>query len=296
MIILESHTVSEAISNVRLVDYCIGLFPQVPTRNAVKKAMKREEIVLNKEVGRTGLWVKQFDVIKFVDPQKKLPKPFPLKIDVLHEEDSFAVVFKPAGLVVSGNLHRTLENALIDQLQKSEAPDAIKWARPVHRLDGATSGLVILAKTLSAHHHFGKLFTDRTIKKEYHAIVQGVPDDQTISISVDGKQAESLLTRISLVPSLQNEQLSLVKLEPRTGRTHQLRIHCAEIGHPIVGDQLYGEQGNIMKHKGLFLAATSLKFEHPLTSEMMTISAPTPAKFNALIDREVRRYDRLKKS
>lgn len=296
MIILESHTVSEAISNVRLVDYCIGLFPQLPTRNAVKKSMKREEIVLNKEVGRTGLWVKQFDVIEFVDPRKKLPKPFPLKIDVLHEEDSFAVVFKPAGLVVSGNLHRTLENALIDQLQKSEAPDAIKWARPVHRLDGATSGLVILAKTLSAHHHFGKLFAERTIKKEYHAVVQGVPEDQTISISVDGKQAESVLTRISSVPSLQNEQLSLVKLEPRTGRTHQLRIHCVEIGHPIVGDQLYGEQGNIMKHKGLFLAATSLKFEHPLTFEMVTISAPIPVKFNALLDREARRYDRLKKS
>lgn len=296
MIILESHTVSEAISNVRLVDYCIGLFPQLPTRNAVKKAMKREEIVLNKEVGRTGLWVKQFDVIEFVDPRKKLPKPFPLKIDVLHEEDSFAVVLKPAGLVVSGNLHRTLENALIDQLQKSEAPDAIKWARPVHRLDGPTSGLVILAKTLSAHHHFGKLFAERTIKKEYHAIVQGVPDNQTISISVDGKQAESVLTRISSVPSLQNEQLSLVKLEPKTGRTHQLRIHCAEIGHPIVGDQLYGEQGNIMKHKGLFLAATSLTFDHPVTSEMVTISAPIPAKFNALLDREARRYDRLKKS
>lgn len=296
MIILESHTVSEAISNVRLVDYCIGLFPQLPTRNAVKKAMKREEIVLNKEVGRTGLWVKQFDVIEFVDPRKKLPKPFPLKIDVVHEEDSFAVVLKPAGLVVSGNLHRTLENALIDQLQKSEAPDAIKWARPVHRLDGPTSGLVILAKTLSAHHHFGKLFAERTIKKEYHAIVQGVPDNQTISISVDGKQAESVLTRISSVPSLQNEQLSLVKLEPKTGRTHQLRIHCAEIGHPIVGDQLYGEQGNIMKHKGLFLAATSLTFDHPVTSEMVTISAPIPAKFNALLDREARRYDRLKKS
>lgn len=296
MIILESHTVSEAISNVRLVDYCIGLFPQLPTRNAVKKAMKREEIVLNKEAGRTGLWVKQFDVIEFVDPRKKMPKAFPLKIEVLHEEDSFAVVFKPAGLVVSGNLHRTLENALIDQLQKSEAPDAIKWARPVHRLDGATSGLVILAKTLSAHHHFGKLFAERTIKKEYHAIVQGVPNNQTISISVDEKQAESVLTRISSVPSLQNEQLSLVKLEPKTGRTHQLRIHCAEIGHPIVGDQLYGEQGNIMKHKGLFLAATSLTFEHPVTSEMVTISAPIPAKFNALLDREARRYDRLKKS
>ncbi len=293
MIVLESHKVMEPTSNVRLVDYCIGLFPQLPTRNAVKKAMKRGEIVLNGEVGRTGLWVKQLDVIQLIDPRNKLPKPFPLEIDVVHEEDGFAVVFKPAGLVVSGNLFRTLENALIDQLSKSKAADALKWARPVHRLDGATSGLVILAKTLSAHHHFGDQFARRKIQKEYHAIVQGIPNDQKITIQVDGKQAESTLTVLSSVPSLQNGHLSLVKLEPKTGRTHQLRIHCAEIGHPIVGDQLYGEQGNIMKHKGLFLAATSLDFEHPITREKVTISASIPTKFTALLERENRRFERF---
>lgn len=295
MIVLESHTVSQSVSNVRLVDYCIGLFPQLPTRNAVKKAMKREEVLLNEVIGTTGMWVKQNDVIQFVDPRKRLPKPFPLVIDVVHEEDDFAIVFKPAGLVVSGNLHRTLENALIDQLTPSKAADGFKWARPVHRLDGATSGLVILAKTLSAHHHFGKQFEARTIQKEYHAVVQGSPKNQMISLPVDGKSAESSLSVLSTVPSLQNEHLSLVKLSPKTGRTHQLRIHCAEIGHPIVGDQLYGESGNVMKHKGLFLAATSLTFEHPKSGNAMTVSAPIPIKFHALLEREERRFNRFHK-
>lgn len=293
MIVLESHTVSQSVSNVRLVDYCIGLFPQLPTRNAVKKAMKREEVLLNEVIGTTGMWVKQNDVIQFVDPRNRLPKPFPLVIDVVHEEDDFAIVFKPAGLVVSGNLHRTLENALIDQLTPSKAADVFKWARPVHRLDGATSGLVILAKTLSAHHHFGKQFEARTIQKEYHAVVQGSPKNQVISLPVDGKSAESSLLVLSTVPSLQNEHLSLVKLSPKTGRTHQLRIHCAEIGHPIVGDQLYGESGNVMKHKGLFLAATSLTFEHPKSGNAMTVSAPIPIKFHALLEREERRFNRF---
>lgn len=293
MIVLESHTVNEPQSNTRLVDYCIGLFPQLPTRNAVKKAMKRDELLLNEVIGTTGMWVKQNDIIELVDPRKRLPKPFPLAINVVHEEDGFAVVFKPAGLVVSGNLHRTLENALIDQLTPSKAADGLKWARPVHRLDGPTSGLVILAKTLSAHHHFGKQFEERTIKKEYHAVVQGCPENQLISFPVDGKQAQSKLAVLSTVPSLQNEHISLVKLEPKTGRTHQLRIHCAEIGHPMVGDQLYGESGNVMKHKGLFLAATSLAFEHPETGDLVTISVPIPVKFQALLEREERRFKRF---
>ncbi|MDG1332999.1 MAG: RluA family pseudouridine synthase [Crocinitomicaceae bacterium] len=290
MIVLKEHTVSKELSSVRLVDYCIGLFPQTPTRNAVKKAMKRGEIMHNSILGETGFWVKQHDLIQLIDPQSKRPKPFPLEIEIIHEEDSFAVVLKPAGLVINGNQFRTLENALIDQLTKSESEDALKWGRPVHRLDSATSGLVIVAKTLLAHREFGNLFSERKIKKQYHAIVQGKPDNQTITTNVDTKSAESKLTVLSTVPSLRNEFLSLVLLEPSTGRTHQLRKHCAEISHPIVGDQLYGEKDNVMKHKGLFLAATYLEFKHPITSEVVKIAIPIPAKFQALMKREERRF------
>ena len=295
MIVLKEHVVSEELSNVRLVDYCIGLFPQTPTRNAVKKAMKRKEIVHNSEDGKTGSWVKQNDLIQLVDPQSKQPKAFPLDIEIIHEEDSFAIVLKPSGLVINGNQFRTLENALINQLTKSEAEDALKWGRPVHRLDSATSGLVVVAKTLEAHRKFGDLFSERKIKKQYHAIVQGKPDNQTVDTDVDSKSAMSRLTVLSTVPSLKNEFVSLVLLEPSTGRTHQLRKHCARIEHPIVGDQLYGEVGNVMKHKGLFLAATSLEFEHPISSELITISIPVPVKFEALMKREDRRFRDFKR-
>ena len=252
--------------------------------------MKRGEVIHNSRVGKTGNWVTQNDVIQLVDPQLKRPKPFPLEIEIVHEEDSFAVVVKPAGLLINGNQFRTLENALIDQLKLSSSEDALKWGKPVHRLDSATSGLVIIAKTLEAHRKFGDLFSERKIKKEYHAVVQGRPEDQIISSDVNSKVAESKMTVISSVPSLRNEYLSLVRLEPKTGRTHQLRIHCKEITHPIVGDKLYGEEGNVMKHKGLFLAATSLQFEHPMSSEIMTISIPVPPKFEALLKREARRF------
>lgn len=290
MIVVENHNVPEVKTPIRLVDYCIGIFAQTPTKNAVKKAIKRRELMCNSILATTGVWVNQNDEIQLVDPQNKLPKPFPLTIDVIHEEDAFAVVFKPAGLVINGNQFRTLENALIDQLKKSEAPDALRWGRPVHRLDSATSGLVIIAKTLEAHRNFGELFSSRQIKKQYHAIVQGKPNDQIISTDVDSKIAESKLSFISSAPSLRNEFVSLVLLEPSTGRTHQLRKHCVEINHPIVGDQLYGESGNVMKHKGLFLAATSLEFNHPITQDSVKISVPVPAKFEALMKREERRF------
>lgn len=291
MIILITHQVLELSSKTRLVDYCIGLFPQTPTRNAVKKALKRCEILHNSIVGTTGVWVNNNDTIQLVDPQSKRPKPFPLEIEIIYEDDAFAVVIKPSGLIINGNQFRTLENALMDQLMKSESADALKWGRPVHRLDSATSGLVIIAKTLKAHRRFGELFLNREIKKQYHAIVQGKPKNQIISVPVDSKNAESKLTVLSTVSSLRNEFLSLVLLEPKTGRTHQLRKHCEEIGCPIVGDQLYGESGNVMKHKGLFLAATSLEFKHPLTDETVSLSMLAPVKFEALMKREERRFN-----
>ncbi len=290
MIVVETHNVPEVITPNRLVDYCIGLFAQTPTKNAVKKAIKRRELMHNSILATTGVWVRENDKIQLVDPQSKLPKPFPLLIDIVHEEDAFAIVFKPAGLVINGNQFRTLENALMNQLSKSTAPDALKWGRPVHRLDSATSGLVIIAKTLEAHRKFGNLFSERKIKKQYHAIVQGELENQLITTQIDSKSAESKLSFISSVQSLRNGFVSLVLLEPATGRTHQLRKHCAEIQHPIVGDQLYGESGNVMKHKGLFLVATSLEFNHPLTDEAMKISVPIPAKFGALLNREERRF------
>lgn len=292
MIVLGSHCVEVVNPETRLVDYCIGLFPQIPTKNAVKKAIKRKEIQHNGNVGATGNWIHVGDVIQLLDLEAKKPKAFPLDIEIIHEEDAFAVVLKPSGLRINGNQFRTLENALVDQLTPSLAEDALKWGRPVHRLDSATSGLVIIAKTHTAHRIFGEQFTDREIRKEYHAIVQGTPENQIITSDIDGKSAETILTVLSSVPSLRNETISLLLLQPKTGRTHQLRKHCQGIGHPMVGDQLYGAAGNVMKHKGLFLAATSLNFQHPITGENLTISVPLPIKFEALLQREKRRFEK----
>lgn len=275
--------------SMRLVDYCIGLFELLPTKNAVKKAIKRGILWHNGEIARTGSWVSEGDVIELHE-NIAIPKAFPLEISLVFEDEYFAVVNKPGGLPVSGNAYRTLENALVNQLRQSSEKDAYKWAKPVHRIDAATCGLVLFAKTISVHHKLSKLFEDRKIEKEYVAILSGAIENQKIESSIDNKSAISLVDVISKVPSLLNKELSLVNLKPLTGRTHQLRIHCAEVGHPIVGDKIYAGNENTFRHKGLFLQANKLSFSHPINGKIVSFQLEIPPKFNSLMNREERRW------
>lgn len=290
MIELERHLVADVAIHTRFVDYCVGLFPQVITRSAVKKAIKKGDFLHNDVTAETRTWIEVGDVVKLIDQQNRIPKSFPLTIEVIMQDEHFAIVNKPSGLVVSGNQHRTLVNALVDDLELSKELDAYKWGKPVHRLDSATSGLVIIAKTALAHASFGKMFENREIRKTYIAIVQGKVDNQNIEQEIDGKESRTGLKVIKLIRSLRNDALTLIELSPQTGRTHQLRIHCASISHPIVGDKLYGREGEIMKHKGLFLCAHQLQFKHPVSNFNMEVSIPIPNKFSALLKQEERRW------
>jgi RluA family pseudouridine synthase len=292
---IHSHTVLKVDAPVRLVDYVIGLFPQVMTKNAVKNSLKRKELLINSKRAESGIWIKEGDIIEFVDPQNRIPKEFPLDIEVVFSDDYLLVVNKPSGLVVSGNQFRTLENALVNSIKLSSQEDALKWAKPVHRLDSATSGLVLLAKTAMAHRKLSSMFKEKTIEKKYRAVVQGKPEEfMIIKDSIEGKESESELRLLESVHSVKSDFLSLIELAPKTGRTHQLRIHCKNIGHPIVGDKLYGEEGNIMNHKGLFLSAVSLKFMHPILNEEVFVELEQPKKFDALLKRESEWWDRVR--
>ena len=296
MIKLDQHIVPEQIEQLRFVDYCIGVFPQLMTKNAIKKAIKKEELLINGIVATTSVWMKKNDVIDLIDNQKRSLKAFPLDVEIIFEDDYFVIVNKPSGLVVSGNLFRTLENAMVDLIWSSAEMDKNKHAKPVHRLDAATSGLVIMSKTASAHRGLAKLFENRSITKVYHAIVSGEFGEKggVIEEEIQEQHAETHFEVKRVINSLRSGKLSLIKLSPKTGRTHQLRIHCANRGNPIVGDVLYGVEGDILLRKGLFLAATGLSFKHPITNGLIEVEIPMPHKFDALIEREERRWNKFK--
>lgn len=293
MIILEKHKVIDTINPTRFNDYACGIFEQLPSRKSVKKSIKKGELILNGEKADTGRWIKKGDCIELVDLEETPPKTYHFALDIIYEDEHLAVINKPAGVVVSGNQFRTLENMLTENLIPSTEKDALKWPKPVHRLDAATSGLILTAKTKNAHVKLGQQFENKSIHKTYVAIVTGTPETSgCIQTPLNNQDAESTYRVIQSVPSLKSKSLSLVELHPKTGRTHQLRLHMSGIGHPIAGDVLYGIKGNTMLHHGLFLASVGISFNHPKSNARMDVNSPNPQKFTAYLNREERRWQK----
>lgn len=292
--IIKFHSVSVNNITTRLNTYCenIKLFP---SRKGIKKAISKGEILLNHQKVEGGRFLKQGDIIELVDLENTPPKTYHLKLDVFFEDDYIAVIHKPAGINVSGNQFKTIQNALPFNLNKSTLIDTLPWPLPVHRLDNQTQGLLIIAKTKTARVKLGQAFEQKTIKKTYQALVIGKPKiEGMINYNIDDKPSITGYKTIKTIPSLKNDFLSLLELHPQTGRTHQLRIHCSKSGFPILGDKLYGKEGMILKHKGLFLCATELKFNHPITEEKMCITIKIPHKFIQRLNNEERRYNQIK--
>lgn len=294
MIVIDTHIVPPNISAVRLSDYAVGIFLPIPTRKGIKKAIKKGAVRVDGEIATTGKWVETGQVIELLDLETSVRKPYRMSLEVVYEDNDMAVINKPSGVVVNGNQFRTIQNALPYNLGVSDAVDAFAVAQPVHRLDSSTSGLLLVAKTRQARTALGKQFEQRLVHKQYQAVVIGAtPKTGSIDIPIDGKSASTQYELITQVRSLKNEYLSLLNLFPITGRTHQLRIHLAEIGFPILGDKLYGKEGFILKGKGLFLSAVGIKFMHPTTGEKKEFAIPMPQKFNAFMEGEQRRWERF---
>lgn len=291
LILLQTHTVPLGVEEIRLYEYIADVFQDIPSKSAVKKHIKKGRILLDGKQTKTGTWVKPGQKIEWMDLEEKLPKPYHLNFDIVYQDEHLAVVNKPGGIPVSGNQFMTMQNALVDKLSTSTESDALKYAKPVHRLDAATCGLLLVAKTAKTLMLLGKMLESKIIDKKYCAVVKGeVPDEGEINSPIDGKRSETEYKNVFTVPSLRNGALSLVDLYPKTGRTHQLRIHMSEMGHPIMGDVLYDREEEVFKGKGLFLCAKGLRFNHPITDEELTIQIEEPTKFETLMRREEERY------
>ena len=235
--------------------------------------------------------------------------PDDIPITVVHEDDDLIVVNKPAGMVVhpaAGVSGGTLANALAFHfLRLSSAGGA---ARPgiVHRLDKGTSGLLVVAKTEIAHENLANQFRDREVFKSYLALVHGQVDHRRGEIDQPIARDPRNRTRMAIVragrPSLslyrireRFDRFTLLDVELKTGRTHQIRVHLAWLKHPVVGDEVYGGgrdktvsdpqiRGTIAKLNRQFLHAAQLGFRHPRTGERMVFSAALPNELQDSLD------------
>jgi len=267
---------------VRLQEYAISIFPQITSRSALKKAIARERILINGDQASTANWIVEGQKIELLDDIIPNRKIFKFNLDVLYEDEHLAVVHKPAGIATNGNYFRTLENALPYNLTKSRSKDVLPYAVPVHRLDKPTAGIILVAKTKSAQQSLYTSFKTKEIQKIYHALVHHrLSTNCKVDLEIDGKKALTLFEPVNHY-KIGAENFTLVKAVPITGRTHQIRIHLSHLGHPIVGDLLYGLQESYFKHKNLFLFSSGISMKHPYENSVLDFSLKLPKRFRNL--------------
>jgi len=279
----ETHIVPNLPTPIRLQEYGVGIFSAALTKSALKKALKKKYIRVDGHIATTATFIKGGESINLYIPEEVSPKKkliFPL--EVLFEDEYLAVIHKPAGILVSGNSFKTIANALPQNINKSQLPDATRL-QPVHRLDYATTGILLVGKTSSSIRALNKMFENKEVDKSYYAITIGEMDKEgKITSEIDGKKSHSNYNVCESVPSERFGKLNLVQLEPETGRRHQLRIHLSSNGNPILGDKEYGIENLILNGKGLYLHAYSLKFIHPFTNEAIHIKDELPERFKKI--------------
>ncbi|MDG1039566.1 MAG: RluA family pseudouridine synthase [Polaribacter sp.] len=283
MQLTETHVAISLEKPIRLQEYAVGIFKTIPTKSGIKKAIKKQLVFVNNKLASTAQFINGGETIELfsVEAENEF-KRLNLDLEVIFEDDFLAIIFKPAGILVSGNSFCTIDNALAQNLTKSNQNDAIR-PRPVHRLDYPTSGLLLIGKTTSSITSLNKLFENKEIQKTYHAITIGKMEQKgTIDFLIDEKKA---FTEFEVLESEKSERfdfLNLVKLIPKTGRKHQLRKHLLAIGNPILGDKEYFKENLILNGKGLFLHASTLEFTHPFTQKNISITKELPKKFKKI--------------
>lgn len=283
---IESHHVLALEEQIRLQDYGFTVFVSIKTKSALKKAIKKGLLFLDGRVAETSDWIEEGQVLElFAEELLHKKKVFPLQLKVIFEDDSMAVVNKPEGYPTNGNYFKTIENALTYNLKTSSEKDKLPYPQPVHRLDNPTSGLLIIAKTLSSKSYLSVLFEHNKVHKIYLAIVEGHFDglSDVISLDIDGKQSSTNYS-VEKMFKISQEEFSLLSLKPSSGRTHQLRIHLTKIGHPIVGDKTYG---SLTLSNKLMLHASSLELRHPKTDKSLSFETEVPHKFVKFINRSL---------
>lgn len=208
-------------------------------------------------------------------------------LDIIYEDEALLAVNKPAGLL---SVPGKTEPHCLTQLALEYNPNS----RVVHRLDMATSGLILFAKSHSAQKHLGHQFEKRSISKRYQAIIFGSPEQSEGEIDLplicdwpnrpkqkvcfeNGKRAVTQF-QVNGVITVNNVRCSVVTLKPVTGRSHQLRVHCAALGCPILGDQLYHHEGSNLLANRLLLHAETLWLNHPITEAPMELHCPVEFK------------------
>lgn len=306
-------------TQVRRIDQFLADRCSYLSRQSVQKLIEEGFVTVNGKHTKSSYKVKAGDLVEMIAPPEPVSELVPenIPLEIVYEDDDMMALNKQAGLMVHparGRWTGTLVNALVFYAQRWSTVSG-PW-RPgiLHRLDRNTTGIMLVAKSDHAHWRLARQFENRTIQKTYYAIAHGVPpmlndlidlpigrdryarERQAVrKIQNGGRPATTMyhVEKTFPAPGKTAEPgvktgYSLIKLEPKTGRTHQLRVHLSAIGYPIVGDTMYG--GRVFTQDAFTfdrqaLHAAQITFVHPGTLATMTLAAPLPADITQLLER-----------
>ena len=275
------------------------------SRSKITKLIREGNATVNGKACKPSQCVELGDeiVLHLPPPPVQIAIPEPIEFEVIHEDDSIAVIDKPPGLVVHCTetmLTGTLVNGLLSRFETLSTVGGAMRRGIVHRLDKDTSGVMVVAKTDEAHIKLAAAFENREVQKQYLAIVHGRMEEDRYEIdrpiarnphnrqlmTTRTKQGRASFTTVEVLERF--DALTFVRASPRTGRTHQVRVHLSAIGHPIVADKQYG--GRSMKERPKFgltrqaLHASLLGFNHPRSGEWAEFESPLPADMQAALE------------
>ncbi len=272
------------------------------TRSYIKKLIEAGRVTVNDSPAKAHYKLKESDrvEVEVPDPEPLEVKPEPISINIVYEDASLIVIDKPPGMVVHpapGHSGGTLVNALLHHCQDLAGIGGVERPGIVHRLDKDTSGLIVAAKTEASMQSLTRQFKERDIHKVYLALAKGTLESKTGTIDVPigrhkthrkkmsthtstGREAQ---TRFEVIRQL--DGFTYLRLFPKTGRTHQIRVHLASIGHPILGDRLYGGTlgPKLPQIARQALHAHRLELTHPITGKPMQLESPLPPDMETLL-------------
>ncbi len=286
------------------LDEVLASWGAAPSRSKVKSLFNNNLVLVNNKEENAHYRLRNGDIVNYQEYTKKELniEAEDLPLDIVYEDDDLLIINKPAGLVVHpGNGHSsgTLVNALV-HYEKSLSKLGGEY-RPglVHRIDKDTSGLLAVAKTDLAFEGLSKQLSSHSMHREYLALVKGIIDEDDAKIdapigrdlthptkfAVNGRDPKEAITYFHVEKRFFDANATLIDCRLFTGRTHQIRVHLDYIGHPLIGDPLYGEGNKNIYDKGQLLHAYKLTLVHPRKGEEMSFTAPLPPYFSSLIDR-----------
>ena len=280
-VVVESHIIESLEESVRISDYGGSHLLMTPSRNSFKKAIRAKRVLLNGELADSSRMVKKGDIIEILLSEEVYPE-HKIKIEVIYEDEYMAIVNKPAGLLTSGNQHRTLANALSTNLSESKEKARLPRPNPVHRLDRSASGLLIIAKTMLAQQDLSEQLANYTVDKTYRVISHGLAEKTgTVDLPIKEKSAQTQYKLIKTIPSNKYGGFSILDVNIKQGRKNQIRVHLHSLGHTVVGDLLYPREN---PGKGLYLHCYALTLNHPKSGEKMTFEMDLPKKFKDFLN------------